>query len=212
MPSKPLATDHHQDQLTIDGINLNYPVKSSAAARPMLGEICEEIALAILPHSKRLRVHSGRLCPDIHINKIDGGVEMYGEVKSVGQTGASHLFKSRIEKYVEKAKEDSTFGLVYIFVFHNAKWEEGDTRDSLRRKVIQTMSRILFVNGEKMHHLTGYLPKRKFNIKGRPELSSVYRLTKNVLNVLWVLSGKAVCRFDIYNAHCAIPLGQVGDE
>jgi len=212
MPNKPVATDTIHEQQTIGEIPnhlLDYPIKNAAASRPLIGEIAEDFAMSLYTcNVRRLRVNSGRICPDIKL-----GDDAYAEVKAIGQGGASHLFKTRIEKYHTFMNSKVSPRIEYVYIFHDAKWEQDDTRDSMRHKVIESIYRVLFIDAKKLHQVVLFLPEKKFNIKGRPELDKGYRLTKNIMNVMWALSERSYTQkkyiYTAYRSMNNLPIGLI---
>jgi len=198
--SKPTSEARIQDQQTIPGIDLDKPVPSSAVARTVIGEVIE-VFCADLVNGYRLQINSNCICPDIkskydvHSSRVD---PIYYECKSVGQSKSSHLFKSRVDKYHEwmyKPDTENKYEILinelhYIYVFHDGKWEEGDTEKSLGEKVIHSIYRVLVIHANKLHTALNFLPVAKFNITGRPELNEGWRLSRIVLDMLWVCSEK----------------------
>lgn len=132
------AITERGDQAVLwDGID-DRPLKNSADARVVLGDAAEQV-LASLTGATRHATDRTSICPD-----LSHPGHRYLECKALRHGGELIVFKHRLDRD-RRLVRDTGGSLVYCLVVHAARFEGAGTRAVLRRRLVQTVDRVLVI-------------------------------------------------------------------
>lgn len=170
------------------------PLQTFATVRPYVGYFFEE-ATRVLTGGIRLRTETGSICPDIQAPD-----DLYCEVKGVGLSRQSVIFKHRIDKYDRFMEQGNR--LVYVFWIHNCKASKCKTLFSLRASLAVSVECVLIVPAEKVHAAARQSKERFTSYSGTHEAPSVFKLKP-----AYTLTRKAMMQWA--NQSSMAPVGEV---